>query len=186
MCTLVTMSSHSTSDAMGALQQSLVSLETEGRELSDEMVELEHELEVKRERAARVQAAVQAIQAVLGNAIEPSPIRSAEEAAQQAAVDPLTNGEPPATNTAPPLQGAAMTRGRILRIRSTSEVQRIVNAAGGALTREEIHQAFMETVEIPDTWTNPPNAINNALLRAVNKGLIQELEDGRYTALSAT
>lgn len=60
------------------------------------------------------------------------------------------------------------------RIPSTRMVVDLVHSQRRAWTREEIHRAFEESYGIPESWTNPTNAINNAILRGVQSGRIRE------------
>ena len=60
------------------------------------------------------------------------------------------------------------------RIPSTRMVVDLVHSQRRTWTREEIHRAFEETYGIPESWTNPTNAINNAILRGVQSGRIRE------------
>lgn len=70
------------------------------------------------------------------------------------------------------LQPAAVSGTK--RIPSTKMVVDLVHSQGRAWTREEIHRAFKETYGIPESWTNPTNAINNAISRGVQSGKIRE------------
>lgn len=65
------------------------------------------------------------------------------------------------------------------KIRSTSMVGDMVARSGHQWSREEIHQGFLERFGLPDSWQNPANALNNAIARAVENGLISE-RDGFY------
>ncbi|MGA1838469.1 hypothetical protein VD659_16240 [Herbiconiux sp. 11R-BC] len=63
------------------------------------------------------------------------------------------------------------------RIRSTEMVADVVKEADVPLTRDEIFTAFENTYGFPETWTNPRNALNNAIARATEKGLIVQDDD---------
>lgn len=64
-------------------------------------------------------------------------------------------------------------------VKSTRMVTEVVAAAHRRMLREEIHDAFKQMHGIPEGWQNPSTAINNALARAVDKGLVIE-KDGYY------
>lgn len=59
-------------------------------------------------------------------------------------------------------------------IRSTTIVADLVARRDTWSSRPEIHESFDTLGMIPPTWENPTNAINNAISRAVGKGLIVE------------
>jgi hypothetical protein len=65
------------------------------------------------------------------------------------------------------------------RVKSTQMMADLVIQSGRAWSREELHAGFRDTYGIPEGWTAPANAMNNAIGRAVEKGLIHEL-DGKY------
>jgi hypothetical protein len=68
------------------------------------------------------------------------------------------------------------------KIRSTEMVAELVNEQPDfAWSREAIHDGFEQRFGIPDSWSNPANALNNAIARAVAKGLIDEA-DGYYSS----
>lgn len=65
---------------------------------------------------------------------------------------------------------------------STEMVAELVSSEPDILwSREAIHSGFERRFGIPETWANPSNALNNAIARAVAKGLIDEA-DGYYSA----
>lgn len=63
------------------------------------------------------------------------------------------------------------------RIRSTSIVADLVNAAGKPLTREQVYEEFELTHGFPESWRNPRNALGNALTRAHDNGDIDRFGD---------
>lgn len=69
------------------------------------------------------------------------------------------------------------------RIASTQMVSDLLRKADSRLTREEIRERFKETFGFPASWKNPPNAVNNAIARAVGRGLIKEFPDGTYASI---
>lgn len=65
-------------------------------------------------------------------------------------------------------------------IPSTQMVADIVIENGGAWTRDELIAQFAARYGFPDSWTNPNKALNNAIARAVDRGLIREMTFGVY------
>lgn len=63
-----------------------------------------------------------------------------------------------------------------VRIRSTAIVADIVNSHGQPLTRDEIYELFGANPGFPPGWSNPRNALNNALMRAWENGWIDRLD----------
>jgi len=67
------------------------------------------------------------------------------------------------------------------KIRSTQMVTDMILESQAYWTRQEVHDGFLERYPVPESWSNPANAINNALGRAVKTGLIVE-HGGHYMA----
>lgn len=73
------------------------------------------------------------------------------------------------------------------RIRSANVVAELVRELGGAHTKDEIFDAFMTRGLAPESWSNPRNAFNNAINRAVARGLLMYDDfSARYRAPEAT
>ena len=69
------------------------------------------------------------------------------------------------------------------KIRSTQMVAELINDSDEMWERGDIHDAFQMRYSVPESWSNPTNAINNAIGRAVKHGLIAE-RGGLYMAPS--
>lgn len=70
------------------------------------------------------------------------------------------------------------------RVPSTDWVAEVVVAIGQPASRDQIFDEFERVRGIPDSWNaNPRNSFNNALGRAVERGMIQKLDDGRFAPL---
>jgi len=69
----------------------------------------------------------------------------------------------------------------IVRSPSTDRVGALLARASQPLTREQIREAYRDTYGFPSGWSNPANALNNAIARAARRGLIREISDGVYT-----
>jgi len=67
-------------------------------------------------------------------------------------------------------------RPSIKRIRSTEMMSELVLASDRKWTREGLHEEFERVYGIPESWKTPQNALNNAIGRAVDRGLI--VQDG--------
>lgn len=67
------------------------------------------------------------------------------------------------------------------RVPSPDLVAALVSAVDQPLTREEIRTYFQDAYPaVVDGWSNPVNALNNAIARAVERGNLIELDDGSF------
>lgn len=140
--------------------------------------DLQTELEHVGQRLTHLRGAIDNIEALLGvPSVEDEEILS------------LVNDEPSAgasvreidftsTPDAPPRQFAAEASRK--RVPSTEWVAEVVERLGRPAGRNEIYAAFEEWKGIPETWVAPRNSFNNALGRAVERGLIQKLTDDEF------
>ena len=65
----------------------------------------------------------------------------------------------------------------LVRTPSTTRVAQVVSAQNRFWTRDEVMAAYADAYGFPPSWSNPRNAINNALARAVKRNLIAEHGD---------
>lgn len=66
------------------------------------------------------------------------------------------------------------------RVKSADLAANLVMDLGRPATRSQILEFGEEQGLIPETWTHPANALNNAISRAAERGLITKLPDGRF------
>ncbi|WP_167140210.1 hypothetical protein [Diaminobutyricimonas sp. TR449] len=135
---------------------SVASLLEEQRELSARLEALNAERETVAEHMEAIQTILSALARYSGKPVAPTPVLEPRKQAEQREL---------VTSKA--------------RIRSTDMVGELVSKSGRKWTREEIHKGFEDEYGIPEAWTNVANALNNAIARAVQRGLIEE-RDGFY------
>jgi len=71
------------------------------------------------------------------------------------------------------------------KIRSTERVGEIVSQADRPLRRAEILAAFHDR-GLTETMQNPANAINTAILRAVERGLVRQVGIDEFASIPAS
>ncbi|WP_404435904.1 hypothetical protein LG322_12310 [Microbacterium aerolatum] len=69
------------------------------------------------------------------------------------------------------------------RVPSTDWVADVVGRIGRPADRDEIFKAFNHYKGFPESWTNPRNSVNNALGRAVERGLVRKLEENLFAPM---
>jgi hypothetical protein len=69
------------------------------------------------------------------------------------------------------------------RVPSTDWVAEVVERVGRPADRDEIYKAFRHYKGFPKSWSNPRNSVNNALGRAVERGMVRKLEDNLFAPL---
>ncbi|WP_382303940.1 hypothetical protein [Herbiconiux sp. UC225_62] len=137
-------------------------LDTERVGLEERRVRLIQELQSVEARIADIQAVVDGIRRLEGSDNELSGNEPYGSRPNSTSPPLLIMGTEPDT----PIAGT--------RRRSTEEVASIVDGSPEGLSRQEIHAEYDRTFGIPESWTVPQNALNNAIGRAVKKGLIVE------------
>lgn len=70
------------------------------------------------------------------------------------------------------------------RVPSTDWVADVVEAIGGPADRDTIFEAFGEIKGFPPSWTNRRNSVNNALGRAVERGMVRKIHDNLFAPMS--
>jgi hypothetical protein len=65
---------------------------------------------------------------------------------------------------------------------TTQMVADLLIENGGALRRNEIMASFKARYGFPDSWVSPPKSINTGIARAVERGLIEEIQPGIFAA----
>lgn len=95
--------------------------------------------------------------------------------------------QPESSDTTIESQASVMrTRPSIKRIRSTEMMADLVLASDRKWTREGLHEEFERVYGIPESWKTPQNALNNAIGRAVDHGLIVQNGGFYYRPTLAT
>jgi hypothetical protein len=69
------------------------------------------------------------------------------------------------------------------RVPSTDWVAEVVNRMGRPGDRDDIYKAFRHYKGFPESWTNPRNSVNNALGRAVERGMVRKLEENLFAPM---
>jgi hypothetical protein len=158
-------------DTSGLISQ----LENERAELRDRQLDLSNKLRVTEQRLALLTNVLQGLLEL--NRPESDALLSADNM-------PATGDiELPAADSSSSLPDATPTRYSLpsgTRVRSTDMVAQIIRESDRALTRQEIQSAFKERFGYPPSWKAPANALNNAIARAHEKGLIVE-NDGYFS-----
>lgn len=70
------------------------------------------------------------------------------------------------------------------RVPSTDWVAEVVEQIGHPADRDDIFNAFRHYKGFPESWANPRNSVNNALGRAVERGMVRKLEENLFAPLS--
>lgn len=161
------------------LRITLDTLRSERVQAEIRAIELDEELQAVGQRLTNLRGAIENIEALLG-------IPSVEDEAVLA--DDLDDDDT-ANNTqnfrwmhathAPEDIEPAVRK----RVPSTEWVAEVVERMGHPADRDEIYKAFNHYKGFPPTWTNPRNSVNNALARAVERGLVQKLDENWFAPL---
>jgi hypothetical protein len=171
------------------LRTTLDTLRTERESAERRAIELNMELQYVGQRLLHLRGAIENIEALLG-----VPSVEDEEILSLASDEPAgaTVREIDFTNTpATPPSGVEddlndyepyepITR---KRVPSTEWVAQVVEAIGGPADRDTVFEAFRQIKGFPPTWTNPRNSVNNALGRAVERGLVRKVEENLFAPL---
>lgn len=139
---------------------SINELESEAEELRSTIAALKMDLETKETRLSDLEFAITTLRRLKGEEPKPDVQREPETFRRWVAMQDFGDRK---------------------RVPSTTLVADIVSVNDAPMSREEIHDGFERS--FPDVvagWSNPVNALNNAIARAVEKGMIQELEDGTF------
>jgi len=146
------------------LRTTLDTLREERQGAESRLVLLQLEVAEAEMRLMYLRGAIENIEALLGE-----PPLEAESESQGASVR-----EVDFTNTPDPAP-------RRKRVPSTDWVADVVRELDRPASRDEVYDAFVERRGIPESWnTNPRNSFNNALGRAVERGLVIKDDDDQY------
>jgi hypothetical protein len=74
-------------------------------------------------------------------------------------------------------------RRRIKRVRTSNLVEQAVEEIGTKVTRHQLRERVKGMVP-PDQWSNPDNAVNTAILRAVDRGQIRQIDQDEFAPMS--
>ncbi len=176
------------------LRITLDTLRSEREGAERDAIDLEHKLKAVGQRLTHLRGAIENIEALLG-------VPSVED---EAAVADIFEDDEPAgatvreidfTNTpdSPPAAteevenpfGSYEPYEPVARKRvpSTDWVAEVVERIGRPADRDTIFEAFGEIKGFPQSWTNPRNSVNNALGRAVERGMVRKLEENLFAPL---
>ncbi|MBN7793806.1 hypothetical protein [Microbacterium esteraromaticum] len=179
------------------LRTTLDTLRSEREDAERDAIELDHKLKAVAQRLTHLRGAIDNIEALLG-------VPSAEdEAVLIECVDEQPSGAtvreidftntpdgPPAAptpSTTPP-EGPETTFGAFepvvrKRVPSTNWVAEVVDRVGRPADRDTIFAAFGEIKGFPESWTNPRNSVNNALGRAVERGMVRKINENLFAPI---
>lgn len=167
------------------LRTTLDTLRSEREGAERHAIELDEELKSVARRLKHLRGAIENIEALLGvPSVEDEEILSLvdeddEESASATARDlDFTNVEDGPERT--PVDPEPTAR---KRVPSTEWVAEVVERMGRPADRDEIFKAFNQYKGFPPTWTNPRNSVNNALGRAVERGMVRKLEENLFAPL---
>lgn len=153
-------------DTLDTLRAEGVSLEAEAKRKRAELLAVDN-------RLANILGAIQNIEALLEDA---------------AIIDDmeLVDPDPETVTTLPERRNFEIVEAPARkRVPSTDWVAEVVNALGQPSTRDEIMAAFERQRGIPESWkANPRNSFNNALGRAVERGMIAKIGDDAFAPLN--
>lgn len=176
------------------LRATLDTLRSEREGAEHDANELSEKLKAVAQRLTHLRGAIENIEALLGvPSVEDEEILSLanEEPTTGASVREIdfTNTPDPPSMTLP--NGVEVTFGTIepdepvarKRVPSTDWVAEVVDRIGRPADRDEIYKAFRHYKGFPEAWTNPRNSVNNALGRAVERGMVRKLEDNLFAPM---
>lgn len=173
------------------LRATLDTLRSEREDAERRVTELDQELRGIAQRLKHLRGAIENIEVLLG---EPS---LEDETVIGDDTDPASLGDVvrqtdfvntpdapfgPAESAAPDFaQYSPVAR---KRVPSTDWVAEVVSQIGEPADRDMIFDTFRQIKGFPDSWTNPRNSVNNALARAVQRGMVRKLEENLFAPLS--
>jgi hypothetical protein len=156
------------------LRITLGTLRSEREGTERRAVESRDELESVGQRSTHLRGAIEGIEALLGL---PSEDDEAVLADDDEAPEQATPREVDFTNL-PDNEPLARKR-----VPSTDWVAEVVGRIGRPADRDEIYKAFHHHKGFPEAWTNPRNSVNNALGRAVERGMVRRLEENLFAPM---
>ncbi|MFH8248964.1 hypothetical protein ACH3VR_01175 [Microbacterium sp. B2969] len=158
------------------LRETLATLRNERRGAEARASALQEELTEVGKRLIHLKRAVESIEALLGEMSEED----------QEILSMLTDDEEPRpasmrevdfTNTPDVIVSPRK------RVPSTDWVAEVVEAIGQPADRDTIFEKFEELKGIPESWNaNPRNSFNNALGRAVERGMVLKVNDNEFVS----
>jgi hypothetical protein len=140
-------------------------------------VELRDEMELIGRRLANLNGAIENIEALLGVPSEDDEAILTDEDDTAETPEQATPREVDFTNIP---GNEPMAR---KRVPSTDWVAEVVERMGHPADRDEIFKAFDHYKGFPAAWTNPRNSVNNALGRAVERGMVRKLGENLFAPL---
>lgn len=170
------------------LRITLDTLRSERESAERDAVELDQKLKAVAQRLTHLRGAIENIEALLGvpsvedEAILAEDIDEEPAGASVREID-FTNvidGPPVIKTDEPDEPYEPVTR---KRVPSTDWVADVVEQIGGPADRDTIYEAFRQIKGFPQSWTNPRNSVNNALGRAVERGMVRKLEENLFAPL---
>lgn len=167
------------------LHTTLDTLRSERADAERRASELQTELEHVGRRLTHLRGAIENIQALLGvPSVEDEEILSVDAQDEDYDFDPSAGRasvrELDFTNVPDAPSRKFRVEAPRKRVPSTEWVVEVVERLGRPANRNEIYAAFEEWKGIPETWVAPRNSFNNALGRAVERELIQKLDDDEF------
>ena len=159
------------------LRTTLDTLRSEREGTERRAVELRDELDSVGQRLTNLRGAIENIEALLGVPSEDDEAVLADEDDAAEAPEQATPRDVDFTNVP---DNEPMAR---KRVPSTDWVAEVVERMGHPADRDEIFKAFRHYKGFPDAWTNPRNSVNNALGRAVERGMVRKLEENLFAPL---
>ncbi len=172
------------------LRITLDTLRSEREDAERRAVELDDELKSIAQRLTHLRGAIDNIEALLGvPSVEDEEILADEHddeptGATVREIDFTNAPDVPPTTTADDsgTSGSYEPPAR-KRVPSTDWVAEVVERIGRPADRDTIFEAFGEIKGFPESWTNPRNSVNNALGRAVERGMVLKLEENLFAPL---
>src|SRR5680860_99493 len=173
-------------DRRSGMVTTLAALRSRQGEVATELAELDKRVATLRAEEEDLQAATAALQRLVGEEV------GAGDASNGHPSDVMVAAHSPAFTedghgTPPSDPGEVIKRDeppRRKKVRSTQMVKDHLMHVARPQTREEILTFFREA-GITTLWKFPENAVNTAILRAVDSGEVRELVDGRVVHVSA-
>jgi len=173
------------------LRATLDTLRSEREGAERDAVELDQKLKAVGQRLTHLRGAIENIEALLGvGSVEDEAIvaEGANNDFESSGTSERETGfTPDGPSTILP-NGAEVTFGTYepparKRVPSTDWVAEVVERIGRPADRDTIFEAFGEIKGFPGSWTNPRNSVNNALGRAVERGMVLKLEENLFAPM---
>lgn len=175
------------------LRITLDTLRSEREGAERDAVELEQKLKAVGQRLTHLRGAIENIEALLGvPSVDDEAVLNALPEDDQASgatvreVDFTNTADAPSVDS---MDGDADTDDEPFapvvrkRVPSTDWVADVLERMGHPGDRDDIFKAFKHYKGFPKSWTNPRNSVNNALGRAVERGMVLKLEENLFAPL---